>query len=399
MANQKPLSASSISYGDVILDDVEDADLSDDPLPSFRNFTMNKNVPFQGTDISISDAKKLKNLLFGSQTANFNPEWQVQNFSFSQNASLKYGLVQKKGGPCGIMASVQSYIVRELLFPSNGKPIGLCPTEEQQNQVLVTAISEILWQAGQHQNATVTVFKLSDISKCFSNSNLKRVGIQLESLMLVQCASYEKLEACVKSQLSTFKHENGCGCIAFLCSAILSRGIENIRLEMDEPNGQLLGAHGYCTQEIVNLLLTGHAVSNVFDGTLVLESGGDDKTILTGIRKQSSIGFLSLFEHYGSCEVGKNFKNPRYSIWVVCSESHFSVFFSQDCNDSRNSSEPFQLCYYDGLAKQESEIVLKIDSSANVPPSENDHTPPLELCIRTKWPNAIVTWYGCDPIL
>ena len=46
---------------------------------------------------------------------------------------------------------------------------------------------------------------------------------------------------------------------------------------MDEAKGTLIGCHGYCTQEMVNLLLTGRAVSNVFDGDVELDSGGENK--------------------------------------------------------------------------------------------------------------------------
>ena len=63
----------------------------------------------------------------------------------------------------------------------------------------------------------------------------------------------------------------------------------------------------------------------------------------------AEIGFLTLFEHYKSIEVGRFFKNPRYPVWVVCSErygcglmkdrslpeqrllcSHYSVLFGLD---------------------------------------------------------------------
>lgn len=85
---------------------------------------------------------------------------------------------------------------------------------------------------------------------------------------------------------------------------------------MDVPEGCLMGAHGYCTQEMVNLLMNGIACSNVFDGDKVLGSGSDQviawlsfvssdsrQTVLKGVKSQSELGFLSLFEHYGSCEV------------------------------------------------------------------------------------------------
>ena len=43
---------------------------------------------------------------------------------------------------------------------------------------------------------------------------------------------------------------------------------------MDGENTPLIGAHGYCSQEMVNLLLTGRAVSNTFDGSIKLSENG-----------------------------------------------------------------------------------------------------------------------------
>merc|ERR1719361_739304 len=96
---------------------------------------------------------------------------------------------------------------------------------------------------------------------------------------------------------------------------------------------------------MVNMLLTGQASSNTFDGQVVLKQDGitrpcerngqiDDnhdqgtQLVLKGIDKQSDIGLLSLFEHYKSIKVGNNLKNPKFPIWVICSESHFTVLFS-----------------------------------------------------------------------
>ena len=43
---------------------------------------------------------------------------------------------------------------------------------------------------------------------------------------------------------------------------------------MDGENSPLIGAHGYCSQEMVNMLLTGKASSNTFDGQVVLKQDG-----------------------------------------------------------------------------------------------------------------------------
>ncbi|EDO33759.1 predicted protein [Nematostella vectensis] len=192
-----------------------------------------------------------------------------------------------------------------------------------------------------------------------------------------------------------FEGDGRSGCILLLYSAILTRTIKKVISDMDEPTNRLMGAHGYCTQEMVNLLMTGRAASNAFDNVIELDSGGGKKMLLKGIDRQSDIGLLSLFEHYGSCQVGGNFKTPRLPIWVVCSESHFSVLFSLD-KDLLTDCKKFDLYYYDGLARQDEEIRLTVECPEY---DEGDLVPPLELVIRTRWKKATVSWNGSDPIL
>lgn len=113
-----------------------------------------------------------------------------------------------------------------------------------------------------------------------------------------------------------------------LYSLLLTHGVEAIAAEWDDASCALLGSHSYCSQELVNLLLLGAASSNVFDGRQAL---GD--TLLRGIQQRSSIGFLSLHEHYENIEVGSFLKTPLYPLWIVCSESHYSVLFALDKSD------------------------------------------------------------------
>ncbi|KAI4837195.1 deubiquitinating enzyme MINDY [Plasmodium brasilianum] len=62
------------------------------------------------------------------------------------------------------------------------------------------------------------------------------------------------------------------GVISFLYSVILTRGINNIKNDMDDTNHPLIGIYGHCSQELVNLLLTGRACSNVFDNNSVINT-------------------------------------------------------------------------------------------------------------------------------
>ncbi len=72
------------------------------------------------------------------------------------------------------------------------------------------------------------------------------------------------------------------------------------KADMDEPDTCLVAAHGYCSQDLVNLVLTGHAVTNCFN---------DNKDVAgkmcQGVQQRSRLGFLSLFEWFGYTQVGR----------------------------------------------------------------------------------------------
>lgn len=171
---------------------------------------------------------------------------------------------------------------------------------------------------------------------------------------------------------------------------------------MDSSEVPLMGAHGYCSQEMVNLMLTGKATSNTFDGTKNF-----DTLILKGINAKVDIGFMSLFEHYGSCIVGDFLKAPNFPIWVVCSESHFTVVFGLHRGDEVTSTadrKVVDLIYYDELGRQDEPVRIGIESSTAsghffTSKNESGIVSPIEHCLRTKWTDAKITWKSGDPVL
>mgnify|MGYP001807174225 CR=1 FL=1 len=51
--------------------------------------------------------------------------------------------------------------------------------------------------------------------------------------------------------------------------------------------------------------------------------------------------------------MGASLKSPSLPVWVVCSESHFTVLFAADKDSGARCMRdalPFDLCYYDELA-------------------------------------------------
>lgn len=113
------------------------------------------------------------------------------------------------------------------------------------------------------------------------------------------------------------------GVLLFVTSLALSRGLQNIQSEMDDSQARLTSNFGHCSQELINLLLTGQAVSNVFDNTL-RPSG---ELICRGIQQRPDIGYLSQLEALRYLEVGGFYKTPKFPIWVVASSSHFTTMF------------------------------------------------------------------------
>uniref|UniRef100_A0A4X2LIX3 Ubiquitin carboxyl-terminal hydrolase MINDY n=1 Tax=Vombatus ursinus TaxID=29139 RepID=A0A4X2LIX3_VOMUR len=313
--------------------------------------------------------KEIKTVLFGSALCGFNEEWKLQNFTFSEMAQLKYGLVQNKGGPCGVLAAVQGCVLKNLLFGGESRRTSvreLQPSDAYRTNCLITAMADILWRAGGGEKAVVTL--ASGMQQFSPVGKYKADGV-LEMLILHKVTKYEDLVVFLRQNIHQFQ-TGPSGCILLTLSAILSRSTDLVRRDFDMPANCLIGAHGYCTQELVNLLLTGKAVSNVFNDVVELDSGNGNVTLLKGITSRSDIGLLSLFEHYDVCQVGCYLKTPRYPIWVVCSESHFSILFSlqRDLLSDWKVERIFDLYYYDGLANQQGEIRLTIGMCLTLPP-------------------------------
>uniref|UniRef100_A0A8C5Z5D2 Ubiquitin carboxyl-terminal hydrolase MINDY n=1 Tax=Marmota marmota marmota TaxID=9994 RepID=A0A8C5Z5D2_MARMA len=401
LRKNQPLASDKVDddLGALQLEDVDDTLIKEEVILSPAPSVLKLQVASKPIDLSV--AKEIKTLLFGSCFCCFNEEWKLQSFSFSDTASLKYGIVQNKGGPCGVLAAVQGCVLQKLLF--EGESGARCawqlqPSDTHRTRCLILAIADILWRAGGRQRAVVA---LSSGSEQFSPTGKYKADGVLETLTLHSLTCYEELVTFLQYSIHQFQ-AGPYGCILLTLSAILSRSLELVRQDFDVPTTHLIGAHGYCTQELVNLLLTGRAVSNVFNDVVELDSGNGNITLLRGITARSDIGFLSLFEHYNVCQVGCFLKTPRFPIWVVCSESHFSVLFSlqMELLSDWKAERHFDLYYYDGLANQQEQIRLTIDTTQTSPEdSHNDFVPPLELCIRTKWKGASVDWNGSEPIL
>jgi hypothetical protein len=161
------------------------------------------------------------------------------------------------------------------------------------------------------------------------------------------CSDFAAMESHVSAALCAFGLP--CGCAVLAMSLVLSRGVDRVRQDMDEPVTLVAAPFGHCTQELLNLALTGTAVSNAFNGKRSLDFGeppaavsatagdaGEDSAMcLRGILRRPLVGYLSRLEVLRLAEIGPFYKTPLAPIWVVGSESHFTVLFSPVYGDLR----------------------------------------------------------------
>ncbi|KAI4352972.1 hypothetical protein L6164_007173 [Bauhinia variegata] len=312
-------------------------------------------------ELSLEEANELFMVVFGSEVSkDILAQWSNQGIRFSSDPETSMGLVQHEGGPCGVLATIQAFVFKYILFfakdlkgasimPQNRGSIALFKnqpipsnnfssiTEDVKVRALVRSMGEILFLCGSDRRAVITSLSVrgdgiqqpEGISG--DETTVKALeGLSIESALDLQkilrvetytspTSAFQRLEALIPIFQSRM------GALLFLISALLSRGLDLVQNDRDDPSLPLVTApFGHASQEIVNLLLCGQAVPNVFDGRMDLGGG----MFLKGISRHVEVGFLTLLESLNFCKVGQYLKCPKWPIWVIGSESHYTVLFA-----------------------------------------------------------------------
>ncbi|KAK3142641.1 hypothetical protein QOZ80_4BG0349310 [Eleusine coracana subsp. coracana] len=310
----------------------------------------------EGEELPLDVAEKLWAMVFGGGVSKaVLAQWSNQGIRFSSDPETTMGLVQHEGGPCGVLATVQAYVLKYLLFfsdelnnPEISDPLYTLGqrrfyqsslaagddftslTDDRKTRALVHAMVEILFLCGTGKRAVVA---------SIASVNRGKIDAVLEGLSVESAMDLQKVLriTTVTSRKDAFNilltnvplFESRLGAMLFLISALFSRGLEHIQSDRDDPSQPLVTApFGHASQEIVNLLLCGEAVPNVFDGKMDLGGGMS----LKGIPNSVEVGFLTLLESLNLCKVGQYLKCPKWPIWVVGSESHYTVVFALNPN-------------------------------------------------------------------
>ncbi|XP_062872804.1 inactive ubiquitin carboxyl-terminal hydrolase MINDY-4B isoform X4 [Trichomycterus rosablanca] len=364
-----------------------------------------------GLPVSPELAMNLRKILFGNALHVFNYEWKKSFFKFREpHSNLSYALETDRGGVRAIQMAVQAHIVKYLLFtqPSSSECCGIesltAIGEKEQERALAAAIADILWTAGEESTATVS---LVTPERCFT----PHLDYKLDNFT----ERKEDLRTFLYGHIQCFNEEGSHGVILFLYSLVFSRSIIMLQEDLDSTTTHLLqcslGNFG-CRQALLNLLLTGRASPNVFNGNMYCDEHGSSMSRpLHGVLSRSDVGYLywsrEEAEHASLPKVGSMLKTPKLPIWVCSINGTYSVLFSLNRSllSDWKMEHLFHLYFYNGQPTQASTAMLTIDThshhwEAKSGDSQGDperRFPSVEMTIRTKWEGAVIDWNRTVP--
>ncbi|KAM6223888.1 inactive ubiquitin carboxyl-terminal hydrolase MINDY-4B [Rhynchocyon petersi] len=364
-----------------------------------------------GLPISLEMATKMQQSLFGNTAHIFSCDWKKAYFKFHEPFSdLAFALEVGKGGARSIQMAVQVFIIKHL-FTRNGKDYNIHSLHEiskqEQGHVLAQTLADILWAAGVAQKATICL--VTEDASVASTPKYSWDGFT-EQLKVFEFLEKEAMAKFIYDHLQCFRGEGSHGVILFLYSLLFSRTFERLQKDLDITTTHLLqpSAGGFlCRQALLNLILTGKASPNVFNGC----QEGSSQEVLHGVTARSEVGYLQWGKD--ACEgdrlsqVGSMLKTPKLPIWLCNINGNYSVLFgiNRQLLSDWKMERLFDLYFYSSHPLQKKPAHLIIDThSHHWEKDQHDDRPgpkrwysPVEMIIRTKWRVATINWNGTAP--
>jgi hypothetical protein len=309
-----------------------------------------------GSEARLSDpevAEWLK-LVFGDRPEAADVErWLNVGFQFSPSPGVEWGLWQRHGGPCGVFAPVQAFILKHLLFHEGenavadaekrkDQPLAASGTaDDERGSALAHALSSILYSATPTSSYAVCQVSVGKASSADAAKSITTGSSCLE-VTVTRASRIADVQQLFEEGVDTWL-AGPCGVLSFICTVLMSRTCLIVKEDMDDPQTPLIGRFGHCSQELVNLMLIGEAISNVFDGSRWLGDDPSSGLLVKGVDGDKvgipTVGLLSELEPMRYVQVGTLYKNPDFPIWVLGSPTHYTLLFTTRRSDSQLSPE------------------------------------------------------------
>lgn len=267
--------------------------------------------------------------------------------------TTKLAIKQKSNGPCGALATVQA-----AALAMNGCESGGDESIDA-DIALVDAIVAIIVQAAPSGNSKYCVATWTDADATPTSSTAEKVNIS-------EHADEEDLRKALFSGLSQFKNAGGACLLVY--SAVLTRGVELIKKDMEQSGGEpplVIPPFSLCSSELLMLLVRGEANGNVgaYDlavpGTIAQVSsasqpGQPPAVAVAGKVTWTSkleVGMLSLDEADSGVPLADKLISPEKPVWIMHGGDHFTVSWMSNPLSSGESDmgKKFDMLHWNGL--------------------------------------------------
>lgn len=351
--------------------------------------------------------------------------------AFSTADPHTWGVHQREGGPCGVLAVLQARACKYLFL---GKSTLIAVAEgpspqsaaSQYRSAMLSAVFETLQviHSGLPQPAEmhlVLPHAYAAHSEAPAPLECDRVIEEMDRFQVLSVQDLAAVQGVVSSrayQDYAFQPLVSSFLPCFVASCVLSRGVDTILAQDFDASGGT-GAAGSIfanmnnsSQELVNLLITGRATAGLHDGDRDL-----DGLVLQGVSTHCDVGLLSIYEHYDYMRIADRLKYALDHCCYVCfNEAHYTVLFARDAPTDRRlrewlragavpGSESVDIVYYDSLDDQHDNIVLTVTLAGRITRRvESDGVACasfVDSLLYTLFGEAIVSidWNGTEPYL
>jgi hypothetical protein len=221
-------------------------------------------APFAPDEFGEAAGQELLELLVGPKRLLPNSFQRQGLYRSTTDGAPAYGLEQREGGPCGVLAVVQARVIQQYHAP-NG------PFSGDFNGALLRAVAHTIALASGNSRAAVLVSPPTSAawpSDDPAPASLKRQRAWLARFRQLHVPNLEAdIETALRGLLPAWQVPDGPGLLCLILSVVMSRGgIAACQSDQDYPQ-PLIVERGYCSQDVTNLVLIGRSTSNTHNGT------------------------------------------------------------------------------------------------------------------------------------
>ncbi|KAB0351644.1 hypothetical protein FD754_016501 [Muntiacus muntjak] len=352
----------------------------------------------------------------------------TQGFVFSESEGS--ALEQFEGGPCAVIAPVQAFLLKKLLFSSEKSSWRDCP-EEERKELLCHTLCDILESAGCDNSGSYCLVswlrgKTTEETAGLSGSPAQSsCQVEHSSALAVEELGFERFHALIQKRSFRSLAElrdavldqysmwgNKFGVLLFLYSVLLTKGIENIKNEIEDSSEplidpvyghELLGIH---EQAAVGFLTLMEALRYCKDMALVAPEAPseqarrvfqtydpEDNGFIPDSLLEDVMKALDLVSDPEYINLMKNKLDPE-GLGIILLGPFLQEFFP---DQGSSGPESFTVYHYNGLKQSNyNEKVMYVEGTAVVmgfedPLLQTDDTP-IKRCLQTKWPYIELLW-------